>query len=64
MRLTTRLKAIEARHHSDDKEPRLVIVMEDEGGIWTDRQGCIVDSDTIGPQIRIIRLVERSDGPK
>jgi hypothetical protein len=61
MRLTTRLERVEARLRPDDKEPRLVSVLDDEDGTWRDGRGNAVDPASIGPWVKVIRLVNRAD---
>jgi hypothetical protein len=63
MRLSTRLRVFEAKLRPDDKAPRLVIVFDDGDGVWRDWQGNAVDRAALGPWVRVIRLVERPDGP-
>ncbi len=63
MRLATRLEKIELKLRPDDKGPRLVIVVEDEDGTWRDAGGNVVDPASIGPWVRVTRIVERADQP-
>jgi hypothetical protein len=64
MRLATRLEKVEARLRPEDKEPRLVIVLEDEDGTWHDGRGNAIDPASVGPWVKVIRLVKRNDGPQ
>lgn len=63
MRLAMRLKAVEAKLLPNDKEPRLVIVLDHGDGVWRDWQGNAVDRAAIGPWVRVIVLRQRPDGP-
>jgi hypothetical protein len=64
MRLKTRVRDIERKLRPDETKPRLVIVLEDEEGRWHDGRGNTIDPTTVGPWVRIIRLIKRPDGPQ
>ncbi|MCC6421462.1 MAG: hypothetical protein IT429_24860 [Gemmataceae bacterium] len=64
MRLATRLKIVGPKLRPDAKEPRLVIVAEDEDGTWRDAGDNPIDLAAVGPWVQVIRLVERPDGPQ
>jgi hypothetical protein len=64
MRLKTRLRDIERKLHLKDKQPRLVIVLEDEDGRWHDGSGNTIDPASVGPWVKVIRLIKRLDGPQ
>ena len=64
MRLTTRLRALEATVRSEDEVPGVLIVFEEENGVWHDGHGVTIDPGTIDSRTHLIRFRERPDGPQ
>jgi hypothetical protein len=64
MRLTTRLHMLEAKLRPEDEVPGLLIVFEDEPGVWHDGQGTTIDPAMVNPRTQVIRLRLRPDGPQ
>ena len=64
MRLTTRLRTLEAKFRPEDDVPRLLIVLEDEPGLWHNWKGAVIDPATIDPRTQVIRFRKRPDGPQ
>ena len=64
MRLTTRLRVLEAKFRPEDDVPRVLIVFEEEPGVWRDGQGTVIDPATIDPRTQVIRFSLRPDGPQ
>ena len=63
MRLTTRLRMLEATLRPEDAVPDALIVLE-ENGVWRDGEGTVIDRATVDPQTQVIRYSLRPDGPK
>jgi hypothetical protein len=64
MRLKTRVREIERKLHPEQKQPRFVIVLEDEDGRWHDGRGNTTKPASMSPCVRVIRLIKRLDGPQ
>ena len=64
MRLTTRLHALVAMVQPGNDVPRLLILFEEENGVWRDGQGVTIDPGTIDPRTQVIRFRRRPDGPQ
>ena len=44
--------------------PGLLIVFEDEPGVWHDGQGTAIDPAMVDPRRQVIRFRRRPDGPR
>jgi hypothetical protein len=64
MRLTTRLRMLEAKLRPEDDVPKLLIVFEEEDGGWHDGQGTAIDPATVDPRTQVIIFRKRPDGPQ
>ena len=64
MRLTTRLRMLEAKFRPKDDVPRLLIVFEEEDGGWHDGRGAAIDRATVDPRTQVIIFRKRPDGPQ
>jgi hypothetical protein len=64
MRLTTRLRMLEAKLRPEDDVPKLLIVFEEEDGGWHDGRGVMIDPATVDPRTQVIRFRRRPDGPQ
>jgi hypothetical protein len=64
MRLTTRLRELEAKFRPEDDVPGWLIVFEEEPGVWRDGQGTAIDPAAVDPRTQMIRFSLRPDGPQ
>ena len=64
MRLTTRLSTLEMMLSPENDVPRVLIVFEDEDGIWHDGLGSAIDPATVDPRSQVICFRLRPDGPQ
>jgi hypothetical protein len=64
MRLSTRPRNLEARVRPEDNVPCLLVVFEEEPGVWHDGRGTAIDRATIDPRTQVIRFSLRPDGPQ
>ncbi len=44
----SRLRALGSVYRPDDKEPRFMVVLENQDGIWRAEQGSVVDPESAG----------------
>jgi hypothetical protein len=63
MRLATRLSTLETKLSAGDDDPGVLIVLEDEDGVWHDSQGTAIDP-AVDPRTQVIRFRQRPDGPQ
>jgi hypothetical protein len=63
MRLSTRLRTLEARFRPADEVPGLLLVFEHEPGVWDDGRGTTIDPADIDPRTQVIVIRQRPDGP-
>jgi hypothetical protein len=63
MRLTTRLRTLEAKLRPEDEVPGVLFVLE-ENGVWHDWEDTVIDPATVDPRTQVIRWSLRSDGPQ
>jgi hypothetical protein len=52
------------RSRPEDDVPGMLIVFEDEPGVWHDGQGTAIDPATVDPRTQVIRFRLRRDGPQ
>jgi hypothetical protein len=64
MRLTTRLRMLEAKYRPENDVPRLLIVFEEADGVWHDGFGAAIDPAAVDPRTQVIRFRLRPDGPQ
>jgi hypothetical protein len=64
MRLTTRLRRLEAKVQREDDVPGLLIVFQEADGTWHDGRGTAIDPAAINPRTQVIVFSERPDGPQ
>jgi hypothetical protein len=64
MRLTTRLRTLETKLGSEDEVPGVLIVFEEEDGVWHDWAGAMIDPEAVNPRTQVIRFKQRPDGPQ
>jgi hypothetical protein len=64
MRLTTRLRTLEATFQPEDDVPGLLIEFEEADGVWQDGRGTTIDPATVDPRTQVIVICERPDGPQ
>ena len=64
MRLTTRLRTLEAKVRLEDDVPGLLIVFDEEDGVWHDGRGTTIDPAAVDPRTQVIRFRQRPDGPQ
>jgi hypothetical protein len=64
MRLTTRLRMLEAKFRPEDEVPKLLIVFDEGDGVWHDGWGNAIDRTTIHPRTQVIVFRQRPDGPQ
>jgi hypothetical protein len=53
---------LETKLRPDGAPPRLMIILEDEDGVWHDGRGRIIDPSTVSGPLRIIRLIKEVTG--
>ena len=61
MSLATRLARLELALLSNDREPVLLVVIEERDGTWQ-LNGVEIDKTTVDPRTRVIVFSERADG--
>ena len=64
MRLSTRLRNLEAKVRREDDVPGLLLVFEHEPGVWDDGRGTTIDPKTVDPRTHVIVIGQRPDGPQ
>ena len=64
MRLTARLRTLEAKLRSEDDVPGFLLVLEEVEGVWRDWAGVEIDPATVDPRTQVIRFRLRTDGPR
>ena len=64
LRLTTRLDKIAAALGRDEDYPAILIVFEEEEGVWHDGFGAAIDPASVDPRTQVIRFCLRPDGPQ
>ena len=64
MRLATRLRRLEAEVRREDDVLGLLIVFEEEDGVWHDGRRTTIDPAAVDPRTQVIVIGQRSDGPQ
>ena len=64
MGLTARLRTLETKLLPVDDVPGLLIVLEEEDGVWHDWEGAVINPATVDPRTQVIRFRLRLDGPQ
>ena len=64
MRLAMRLRRLEAKVRREDDVPGLLVVIEEEDGIWHDGRGTPIDPASVDPRTQVIVIGQRPDGPQ
>ena len=59
-----RLAKIAAALGRDDDVPAILIVFEEEEGVWHDGRGVTIDRETLDPRTQVIIFGLRPDGPQ
>ena len=64
MMLTTRLDKIATALGRNDDFVAILIVFEEEEGVWHDGRGADIDPASVDPRTQLIVFRERPDGPQ